>query len=196
METKEIKSQNLNYVCHSRYCTPCDEYQDDNKFSKIPDYASRQNNYNTAYCALKLINHHPLAPITKKVTVDTRKIRKFPSLATAACLDTGNLFGSCLSKKAAESLQVDIVPVKQKSVGLASSQARMKILGRARYPLEARFGSHTTYLRPFVLESLAWLVAFKGLIGDPHPPRFCPLFPMYPFRINIGRQAVDREFSI
>ena len=155
METKEIKSQNLNYVCHSRYCTPCDEYQDDNKFSKIPDYASRQNNYNTAYCALKLINHHPLAPITKKVTVDTRKIRKFPSLATAACLDTGNLFGSCLSKKAAESLQVDIVPVKQKSVGLASSQARMKILGRARYPLEARFGSHTTYLRPFVLESLA-----------------------------------------
>ena len=55
---KRKNGSKFNYLCHSKYCTPCDEYQDNQKYNRIHDFASRHNQQNTAYCAIKLVNHH------------------------------------------------------------------------------------------------------------------------------------------
>ena len=135
----------FNYLCHSRYCTACDEYEQDHKYRRIPDLPSRQNNNNKAYCAVKLVNHHATNKLPSLAPV-TNSVKKYPSLSAAACIDTGNLFGTCVSTKVAKALKLDLAPVKQQYVGLASSAAKTKILGRSKYPVELRFGTHTTCL--------------------------------------------------
>ena len=104
-----LNLSNLNNLCENNYCNPCNEFGENQKYFTVPDSPSRE--FNKAFVAIKLTNNH-YSKLSTSLAGGNKASNQHPyqskplSLASLACVDTGNLFSSCLDEAVAKKLKI------------------------------------------------------------------------------------------